>query len=86
MSIKRRIRTLEDRQGTGPGGGVIIHADPADGPPPEAPPAPDGMGAPVYCTRAGWIDAAEAAAVLYLPPLTAADTDFSHWDATAPEG
>lgn len=85
MSIKRRIRTLESKQGTGPGGGVIIYADPAGGPPPDAPPAPEGMGHPVYCNRSGWVDAAEAAAVLYLPPLTPADMDFSHWTVAKPE-
>ena len=57
-------------------GGIVIEGtnDPPNDP-------PEGMARPLYCVRRGrWVDAARYSGVLYLPPLTEADQDYSHWD------
>ncbi|NBB84797.1 MAG: hypothetical protein GVY12_01045 [Bacteroidetes bacterium] len=62
-------------------GGIVIEGmnDPPS-------PPPGDMRTPMYCRRRSkWIDATRHGAVLYLPELTAADLDFSHWLVDQPE-
>ena len=62
----------------GGAGGIVI--DGTNDPPTDP---PEGMAYPLYCTRRDrWVEAARYSGVLYVPPLTEADSDFSKWDRT----